>query len=96
MMLYSNITPEDFSIVFKKAKEKHVDAITLVNKHVVNPSRTTDCQFAEDTGKLAIQNRPCKGNRIICHHPDNDGMVTYAKLCNRANCKFYETKGEDI
>ena len=91
-MLYSNITQEDFSKLFKKAKEKNIDAITLAKKHVVKPSRTTDCQFAEDTGSLAMPNRPCKGNRIICHHADNDGMVTYAKLCNHANCKFYIKK----
>ena len=95
-MKYSNITPEAFTEIFRKMKSGIPIPKTFITENIVTPSRTTNCQFAEDTGSLAMSNRPCKGNRIICHHPQNDGMVTYAKLCNRANCKFYEAKGENI
>lgn len=95
-MIYSNVTKEAFSEIFRKMKEGTPIPKTFIQERIVKSGKTTDCQFAEDTGKLAMQNRPCKGNKIICHHPDNDGMVTYAKLCNKANCKFYEAKVEKI
>lgn len=89
-MKYSNVTQEEFSEIFRKMKEGKPIPKAFINQRIVKPSRTTDCKHAEDTGTLAIANRPCKGNRIICHHPETDGTVTYAKLCNHANCKFYQ------
>ena len=72
-----HLSPEDFHIWFSKNN---------IEKPVKNDCI---CQFAEDTGSLAISGRPCKGNKIICHHPENDGMNTYAKFCNQENCKYY-------
>ena len=89
-MTYSNVTPESFSEIFRKMKEGTPIPKTFIQERTVKTGKRTDCQFAEDTGSLAMPNRPCKGNKIICHHPDNDGMITYAKLCNHANCKFYK------
>lgn len=93
-MKHSNTTKEKFSEIFRKMKEGTPIPKTFIQERTVKTGKTTDCQFAEDTGSLAMPNRPCKGNKIICHHPDNDGMVTYAKLCNIANCKLYVSKNK--
>ena len=90
MAVISSIEEKVFSEIFRKMKDGMPIPKTFIAENIVQPSRTTDCQFAENTGSLAMPNRPCKGNKIICHHVDNDGMVTYAKLCNHANCKFYK------
>lgn len=94
MAIISTVAPEIFSEIFRKMKENQPVPESVLRKNVIKPGKTTDCKFAEDTGTLAIQNRPCKGNKIICHHPDNDGMMTYAKLCNKPNCKFYTSSIE--
>ena len=89
-MKYSNTTPESFSEIFRKMKSGMPIPKTFIQERTVKTGKTTDCQFAKDTGSIAMPNRPCKGNKIICHHANNNGMVTYAKLCNHANCKFYK------
>ena len=91
-MKHSNVTNKAFTEIFQKMKEGTQIPKTFIKERIVKIGKTTDCNFAEDTGTLAIANRPCKGNKIICRHPDNDGMVTYAKLCNHANCKFYKKR----
>lgn len=91
-MRFSNVTPGVFSEFFQKVKANQTISEVYIKQNIVKSGKTTDCKHAEDTGRLAFERIPCKGNKIICHHPDNDGMVTYAKLCNRANCKFYRSK----
>ena len=56
--------------------------------------RNKNCQFAEDTGKIALPHRPCRGNKIICHHPDLFGFFFTEKQCSPLWCKYYR-KQED-
>ena len=89
-MKYSNVTKEEFSEIFRKMKEGKPVPRDIAVKVTTRTAGTVTCRFAEDTGSLALITRPCKGNRIICHHPEMDGNITYAKICNQANCRYYQ------
>ena len=55
------------------------------------------CIYMEDTGKLKVQNYPCKGNIINCSHPEVDEQASIfmsTKLCNKNNCKYYTSNNE--
>lgn len=51
----------------------------------------TDCVHAQDTGEVN-PNCKCRGTKIICQHPDNEGFQNYSKYCNVTNCLLYKGK----
>ena len=52
------------------------------------------CVFMENTGKLALQHKPCLGNLVICRNPDFYGSFFTEKQCSPLWCKYYR-KQED-
>ena len=50
------------------------------------------CRYAQDTGEVAFQAAPCRGNRIICQHPQNTGFVSYGRQCRREKCVFFDAE----
>ena len=51
------------------------------------------CKYAMDTGEVAFPAAPCRGNRIICQHPENAGFISYTKQCKKESCLFFEAGG---
>lgn len=89
MYTASNITKEELDILLKEWHEKHqIKPSEVLKRDVSNPV----CQYALDTGEKAFANLPCRGNKILCQHPDNKDFISYTKACNPGMCKFFKQK----
>ena len=88
-MNYSNITKEELDKLLKEWYKKHkIESEEVLKRNVYNPI----CQYALDTGEKAFSSMPCRGNRIICQHPENKDFTSYTKACNPGMCKFFKQK----
>lgn len=47
------------------------------------------CDFAVVHNELAIPNRPCKGRKVKCNHPENKISETYEAMCRPLKCKYF-------
>ena len=61
--------------------------LSSASMNATEPSPSTACRYAEDTGEKAFPAAPCRGNRIICHKIE--GHTSYTKACTPEKCKYY-------
>ena len=51
-----------------------------------------ECIHGELHEELCMPNRPCKGKRVTCNHPENKITDWYEAGCTSTNCVYYEAK----
>lgn len=88
-MIYSNITKKELEKLLEAwHKNNPIEPSKVLKRDVSNPV----CHYALDTGEKAFANLPCRGNKILCQHPDNKDFISYTKACNPGMCKFFKNK----
>lgn len=57
-------------------------------------ARPAPCKHGMIQNDLFLQNRPCKGRKVICLCEANPVDNVYEGICRPEKCKFYETEGK--